>query len=346
MHISQPASLDREALELNRASEDSLPMTFVDEAELLRRRLDGGSTQQALADEMGWSREKVKNYSALSKICKEAWEIVGTTISELVTVRELGDVPSNGTGVPFTENLLRSIIQLEPAQQLELVHDLRDGKITKGKFASQAEAYRARNEARDWFLTQAGGLDEDLIDEGVAGIGRGLYDAEWRGGKGPGPKLTKLLESSRRRQSSAVLTRPCQIAQFGISALKLVEQRRRDFEHTADINVNGLSPLLLISRFHHRPRLIIGGVSPGLLGQPGRMATLVINPAEVTLFPLLKMPLALFIATRPCELLTVRRHVRLPPEFFLLHSRPLADGYPGARITARLRREHGSAVAI
>ena len=79
MHISEPASLDREAIDLNRASEDALPMTFVDYAELVWRRLAEGATQQAVADGLGWSREAVKDYAALRKIDAEAWCVVGAT---------------------------------------------------------------------------------------------------------------------------------------------------------------------------------------------------------------------------------------------------------------------------
>jgi hypothetical protein len=203
MHISQPMSLDREAIELNRASEDSLPMTFVDEAELIWRKLANGQTQQAIAVELKWSRSSVADFAQLSKISPEAWKVVATfleyTLSLTSEAATTNVAAATKTEKLFTEYGLRSIIGLEPSQQLELVKDLAEGKITKGKFSTQAELYRYRNEARDWFLAQAGGLDEELIDEGVAGIGRGLYDAEWKASKGAGAKLTKLLESSRER---------------------------------------------------------------------------------------------------------------------------------------------------
>jgi transcriptional regulator with XRE-family HTH domain len=40
---------------------DALPMTFVDYAELIWRKLED-MTQQEVAGELGWSREGVKNY--------------------------------------------------------------------------------------------------------------------------------------------------------------------------------------------------------------------------------------------------------------------------------------------
>ena len=72
---------------------------------------------------MGWSREAVKNYVSLRKIDDEAWAVVGTTFSFLVPSDEEDAVPINGTAVPktpFTERLLRDILDLCPAQQLDL----------------------------------------------------------------------------------------------------------------------------------------------------------------------------------------------------------------------------------
>jgi len=66
---------------------------------------------------LGWTREKVKNYAALSSLDIRAWEIIGTTITDATLVHEESNVPSNGTGVPFTENLLRPLIPLTPSQQ-------------------------------------------------------------------------------------------------------------------------------------------------------------------------------------------------------------------------------------
>jgi site-specific DNA-methyltransferase (adenine-specific) len=117
MHIAMPISLDREAIELNRASEDALPMTFVDYAEMVWRRINDGVKQQALADELGWSREKIKNFAALNNVCPEAWQIVGTALQNSVPMAEGDDVPKVGTDVPFTENLLRNIIPLSAETQ-------------------------------------------------------------------------------------------------------------------------------------------------------------------------------------------------------------------------------------
>jgi hypothetical protein len=73
--------------------------------------------QQAVADDLGWSRENVKNHAALQKIDIKAWQIVGTAVRESNLVRESDDVPSGGTAVPFTERLLRVLPPLLPEQQ-------------------------------------------------------------------------------------------------------------------------------------------------------------------------------------------------------------------------------------
>jgi len=76
------------------------------------RLLGADKTQQQVANELGWSREKVKVYAALQAIDEKAWQIVGTTVRNFDMVREDGVVPSDGTIVPFTENLLRVLVPL------------------------------------------------------------------------------------------------------------------------------------------------------------------------------------------------------------------------------------------
>jgi hypothetical protein len=79
-------------------------------AETIWRLLGTGQTQQAVADELGWSREKVKVYASLQDIDERAWQIVGTTVRDSGVVQENGDVPQSGTTVPFTEGLLRVLV--------------------------------------------------------------------------------------------------------------------------------------------------------------------------------------------------------------------------------------------
>ena len=79
-----------------------------------------------MANGLGWSREAVKNYAALQRIDADAWEVVGTAFQQIVPDEENDSVPSNGTTVPnpFTEGLLRNILDLSPDQQLDLVRSL------------------------------------------------------------------------------------------------------------------------------------------------------------------------------------------------------------------------------
>jgi DNA modification methylase len=201
MHISEPASLDREAIELNRASEDALPMTFVDYAEMVWRKQDADVTQKAIAEELGWSRSAVADYGALRKIAPEAWAVVAAFQHGSVPRGE-DDATSFVAAATFTENLLRNIILLTPAQQLDLVQDLAAGRINKNKFKVQAEAYRTRNAIADWVRHQLGEIDPEIVGEAAAEVMRGAYDAEWvtyaENGIDP-PKLTRLVEAARSR---------------------------------------------------------------------------------------------------------------------------------------------------
>jgi site-specific DNA-methyltransferase (adenine-specific)/modification methylase len=175
MYIFEPESLDRAAFESNEADRDALPQTFVDYAETVWRKLED-ATQQEVADEMGWSRSYVKQYAALQKLDSEAWEVIGTTCRENALVPADCSVPTNGTAVPFTERLLRDIVTLTSRQQLELVTELADGVITKGKFKSRAKAYAHRNALEDHVRQQLGDIHEDLVREAIDPIDRGIYD--------------------------------------------------------------------------------------------------------------------------------------------------------------------------
>jgi hypothetical protein len=63
---------------------------------------------------------KVKQYSALRAISNETWNLVKvTTFGEGVTKSDEDSVTEKVTGVTFTENLLRNILDLKPGQQLD-----------------------------------------------------------------------------------------------------------------------------------------------------------------------------------------------------------------------------------
>ena len=63
----------------------------------------------------------------LNKLCKEAWDIVATSFKSIVAEDEdsaVAEVATNVAIAPFTEGLLRNILDLDPMQQLSLCQDL------------------------------------------------------------------------------------------------------------------------------------------------------------------------------------------------------------------------------
>jgi len=221
MHISDPESLDREAIELNKASEDALPMTFVDYAELVWRRLDAGETQQAVAGALGWSREAVRNYAGLGKIAPEAWQIIGTALRSGDMAHTQDDVPDVGTTVPFTEGLLRSILSLQPAQQIDLVRRLARGKCSKGRpygkreFKADADRLRLGNglidKACDALRARMAGAKLEHAESEVSETLRQTIYLEESADGELGPKALRLIQSHidayERAQNSKVFVK-------------------------------------------------------------------------------------------------------------------------------------------
>jgi len=60
----------------------------------------------------------------LRKICSDAWEIIGATFEKSAPMADTSTAPFSGATAPFSENLLRSIVNLTPEQQKELVTSL------------------------------------------------------------------------------------------------------------------------------------------------------------------------------------------------------------------------------
>ncbi len=206
MRIYQPESLNREAVELNVATEEHLPSAFVDNAELVWWMIKQGQTQPQIAEEMGWNLDKVKRLSVLQKIVPEAWELVVPTFQTMGTSED----ESAGTKlVPtgtFTERLLRDIVPLTADQQLELVTDLASNKIQKNRFTKLAKDYRARNDAGKWVRQQLVGTT--MLDRCLAEVAKGIYDAEWQVAQKPGQKLQRLVDTAREeweRKNSVTL---------------------------------------------------------------------------------------------------------------------------------------------
>lgn len=218
MHVEMPPSLDKTAIDDNECSADALPLTFVDKAELIWRRIAEGETQQAIAAGLGWSRGRVSQFSMLADICDAAWQLIATTIRGVVAAGGDSDVAADATAVAFTEGLLRDITGLRPKQQMELVKELATGKIRKDKFKKLAENYSVRNSACRWVLAQIGRIGREYQKWVFEEVFSGRYDADWKNAKvgerkqknpktgkeeqvavfgGPGPKLHQLVTAIR-----------------------------------------------------------------------------------------------------------------------------------------------------
>lgn len=191
------------ALQSNNAAETVVPSTMVTYAEFIWDRSQNGFTQEAIAEMLGWSRDKVAKYDLLKRICKDAWNIIVTTFEPAVTGTEEDLVTPIVTTVTFTETLLRSILDLTPEQQLELVTELATNKdFSKGKFKSLAENYDARNSMYAYAQQQLGALGESYLSRVKDEIYSGAYDEEWKKSQdtkkkeyGTHPKLDRLIKA-------------------------------------------------------------------------------------------------------------------------------------------------------
>ena len=190
----------RRARQANEAAETLVPTTFVDDAELIWGEAKSGKKQEEIASIMGWSRDKVAKYELLRQIKRNVWKIIVTTFEDVVTTIEEDVVTTNVTTVTtFTENLLRSILQLRSPQQVELVSALaspnKKDQITKGKFNELAKAYRARNDAKRHAMKRLGSLGYSSLKKVCREISKGAYDKDWE--IEGHPKLEDLIQAVR-----------------------------------------------------------------------------------------------------------------------------------------------------
>jgi hypothetical protein len=65
-----------------------------------------------VADELGWSRSKVRDYANLEAISPVAWELIGARLANLAPMSDDDAAPRFGATAPFTENLLRNLLDL------------------------------------------------------------------------------------------------------------------------------------------------------------------------------------------------------------------------------------------
>lgn len=211
--VDPPASeLDaiKQARESNEASETVVPTTFVDDAELVWRLTDiPGNTQEQIAQAMGWNtRVDVARHKAL-RVLNDAgvWDQVIVPASQDTGTFDddeegTGHVPT-GTRTPFTERILREILDLCSGQQLELCRWLAKGKDKKGHnfgkadFKKGAERYRARNA----LMTAAHERLSTVPDATCLMAAQNEIDShaeyidEYLKAKAPGPKFEKLIQA-------------------------------------------------------------------------------------------------------------------------------------------------------
>lgn len=160
----------------NAANEESIPMTFVDFAEFIWKQT---GTQQQTADVLGWGISKVKQYSALDALSKEAWSVIVTTFENSDKLQTQSAVTEKVTFVTFSEGLLRPIINLADSQQLELVRDFANGVINKNKFTKLAEQYKQMNADALSLRVAVGDLvSDEILEEGITEIFTGNYDLD------------------------------------------------------------------------------------------------------------------------------------------------------------------------
>lgn len=193
--LTTPALRLRRARQANEATETLIPTTFVDDAELVWQLSGEKIIQAEIANilGLGWTREKVAHYNRLDQIDKKAWGVIVTTVDRMVTESDDSMVTLPVTTVTFSERLLREVIPLTPAQQLELVSDLAAEKIKKEQFNKRAAAYKIRNAIREYVISKLPEVTPEFLESRITDIDRGGYDADWE--TKDKPKITKLIES-------------------------------------------------------------------------------------------------------------------------------------------------------
>lgn len=201
----------RQARESNEASETVVPTTFVDDAELVWNLTETFTQAQAAIAMGGWTQPQVAQYKALKKICNEAWEIIITSFENSVISEDNDAVIGNITTViktPFSERLLREILDLDAAQQTRLCKWLVKGRDQKGHgfgkadFKTKAGWFRGGNALRALAKDR---LESKIPPEAVADYLKSIsaeldandeYTDEYVALKVPGAKFGRLIQSA------------------------------------------------------------------------------------------------------------------------------------------------------
>lgn len=160
------------AMQSNSAAETVVRSTLVTYAEFIWARLEEVDeqekkkyTQSDVGRMLGWDRASVRDYAALRKICLEAWQIIGATFEKAAPNPGEASATPDGALAPFSENLLRPILDLTSKQQIELVTEIVANKdFSKGKFKTLAKNYQIRNEMYALALKKLKVIDENAKD--------------------------------------------------------------------------------------------------------------------------------------------------------------------------------------
>ena len=181
------------------------PLDLFDWLAIIRKLREEGKTQQEIADTLGWSREKVKNYVAVL-------DKVGTQILEIAKKYQVGRVPQDGTNVPtfnFTEGWFRNsgIYELEPEFQLEFIKWFCEEKRCKVAKSLLKEKIITLKDIQEQLKIIEEKLSPDIdkakVEELIEAVRRGEYTTD---------RLLKVIDKLNEGTKNRAL--------FGVDALE------------------------------------------------------------------------------------------------------------------------------
>jgi DNA modification methylase len=152
--VEDPANIRQAAHERNRVAGNALPETFVDHAEEIWAMLAEGKTQQAVAEEIGWSIDKIKKYCALEKISPVAWSRIVTEFQSLGTIDGNVDGTEKVPNGTITEGLLRNILPLTEFHQLAIVDGIISRDIKPNQVKNLCKTYSDRESFVELFANR------------------------------------------------------------------------------------------------------------------------------------------------------------------------------------------------
>ncbi|MEA1928278.1 MAG: DNA methyltransferase, partial [Candidatus Auribacterota bacterium] len=174
---------------------------------------DEGSTQAEIGKRIGWSREAIKNYTAIL-------DKIGTTILNFARAHQIGRVPEDGTFVPFnfTEGLLRSILPLTTGQQMSMVQRLIKGKDKKGHKYNKSDFKKEAAQLKKY---------NTLVDNGIADVESRIF----------GDILEKATKAIIDKFIKPEYLNESKKGELGKKALQLIQAFVDEYEKTQNIKI-------------------------------------------------------------------------------------------------------------